>query len=237
MLLALVLVVHPQKSKPAHADENNGVIQGTVTYEDGKPVRGATAYAHPLGRPILAIIPHADSDETGHYALRIPYSWFGKFAVAAKKEDEGYPDMTNQFYSDGKFQTVALSASHPDATVIIRLGPKAGILVGTVADSVTNAALNPCVEFRRAKSSNFLEGTGLVNAKYRVLVPSNADILMKVWYSGHKPWYYPGTTQTVQSRPLNLKPGETMAIDIRLEPDPNVPQSGCGMPVGTVVNP
>jgi hypothetical protein len=80
-------------------------------------------------------------------------------------------------------------------------------------------------------------GAGLVNANYRVLVPSNTDVLMKVWYRGHKSWYYPGTTEKAQSRPLNLKPGEETKIDIRLEPDPTAPLEGCGMPVGTVVNP
>lgn len=235
-LLAIVLALHGQQSKPTHADENDGVIQGTVTYEDGKPVKDATVYAHPLDRAMMRILPHATTDESGHFV--VSHLWLGKYAVGGEKLDEGYANMTSQFYSDGKFETVVLSSPGPVANVRIQLGPKAGILVGTVVDAVTNAALNPCVEFRRAKNpSNFLSGTGLVNAKYRVLVPSNADVFMKVWYGGHKSWYYPGTTQSAQSRALNLKPGEMMTIDIRLEPDPNASPSGCGMPVGTVVNP
>ena len=146
--------------------------------------------------------------------------------------------MTNQFYSDGKFETVSLTSRRSAATVSIRLGPKAGILTGTVSDAVTGAPLNPCVEFRRAKKlGNFLSGTGLVNAKYRVLVPSNTDILMKVWYGGHKPWYYPGTTDKAQRRPVNLKPGEETNVEIRLEPDRDALPGGCGMPVGTVIKP
>jgi hypothetical protein len=82
-----------------------------------------------------------------------------------------------------------------------------------------------------------LSGTGLVNAKYRVLVPSNTEVLMKVWYGGHKPWYYPGTMDKAQSRPVNLKPGEEAKLDIRLEPDLDAPPAGCGMRVGTVIQP
>jgi len=94
------------------------------------------------------------------------------------------------------------------------------------------------VEFRRAKEpGNFLSGTGLVNAEYRVLVPANTDVLMKVWYGGHKPWYYPGTMNKARSRSVNLKPGEETKLDIRLERDNNAPSSGCGMPVGTVIQP
>jgi len=92
-----------------------------------------------------------------------------------------------------------------------------------VADAITGAPVNPCVEFRRAQQpNNFLAGTGLVNAKYRVLIPSNTDVLMKVWYDGHRPWYYPGTTSKAQTRPVNLKPGEETKWEIRLEPDSRV---------------
>lgn len=235
-LVAIVLGLHGQQSTSIRADENRGVIQGTVTYEDGKLVKGATVYTQPLDRPMIGIVPHATTDERGHFA--VSHLWLGKYAVGGEKLDEGYPDMTSQFFSDGKFETVVLSSGSPVANVRIQLGPKAGILIGTVVEAVTNVALNPCVEFRRAKSpSNFLSGTGLVNAKYRVLVPSNTDVYMRVWYGRHKSWYYPGTTQKGESRALNLKPGEVMTIDIRLEPDPNVPSFGCGMPVGTVVNP
>lgn len=234
-LLATVLVLHGQQSKPTRAKDDEGVIQGTVSYEDGRPVEDGTVYAQPMFGT-MTLVPHATTNESGYFV--ISHLWLGKYAVGGEKLDEGYANMTSQFYSDGKFETVVLTSRNPTASVTIQLGPKAGILVGTVVDAVTNAPLNPCVEFRRGKNfSNFLSGTGLVNAKYRVLVPSSTDVLMKVWYGGHKVWYYPGTTDKAQSRPLKLKPGELTQIDIRLEPDPDAPPSGCGMPVGTVVNP
>ncbi len=215
---------------------DTGLIEGTVSYENGSPVNGATVYASPMDRPIIGIIPHFTTDGTGHFA--IPHLWLGKYAVSAEKLDEDYPGMTSQFYSDGRFETVALTSRHSTASISIHLGPKGGILTGTVADAVTGAPLNACVEFRRAKEpGNFLSGTGLVNAKYRVLVPPNTDVLMKVWYGGHKPWYYPGTMNKAQSRPVNLKPGQETKLDIRLEPDSNAQPGGCGMPVGTVVQP
>jgi len=239
LLATVVPALHAQQAnKPPSTspDEDKGVIQGTVIYEDGNPVKGATVYAGPMGRPIIGIVPHTTTSESGHF--KITHLWLGKYAVGAEKLDEDYTNMTDQFYSNGKFKTVVLTSQHSAASVNIRLGPKAGVLVGTVVDAVTNAPLNPCVEFRRAKNPwNFLSGTGLVNAKYRVLVPSDTDVVMRVWYGGHKSWYYPGTTDKAQSRPVNLKPGEETKIDIRLEPDPNAPAQGCGMPVGTVVNP
>src|SRR5215468_9566733 len=119
-MLAVVGALSGQQSKPIHADENDGVIQGTVTYEDGKPVKGATVYAQLLGRPMKGIVPHATTDEAGHFV--ISHLWLGKYAVGGEKLDEDYANMTNQFYSDGKFGTVVLSSRSPVASVRVQLG-------------------------------------------------------------------------------------------------------------------
>lgn len=137
--------------------ESSGFIEGTVAYEDGRPVKGATVTAMPLGVPLATLIPQAETDEKGHFSIR-PL-WLVRYAVGAKKEDKNYADTTMQFYSDGAFQTVTLTDDHPTATIAIRLGPKAGVLMGTVADAVTGAPLMPCVELIRAlEPKNFLWG-------------------------------------------------------------------------------
>jgi hypothetical protein len=213
---------------PSRTEADAGLIDGTVIYEDGRPVKGATVYAVPLGRAMAAIIPHADTDEAGFFAIRISRSWFGKFAVAAKKEDEDYPDMSKQFYSDGKFETATLTSRLSTATVKIRLGPKAGVLRGTVTDAVTSAPLSPCVEFRRASEpNNFLSGSGLVNPTYSLLVPSDTGILIRIWLDGYKSWYYPGTLDKSARKAVRLKPGEEETMDVLLQPDSGNSQSGC----------
>jgi len=52
------------------------------------------------------------------------------------------------FYSDQIQPLIRLTARHPTATVTIRLGPKAGVLVGRATDAVAGAPLNLYVEFR-----------------------------------------------------------------------------------------
>jgi len=230
--LIVAIALGPRAQQPdvnavAGPKEGKGLIDGIVTYEDRNPVKGATVYAVPLGRPMGAIIPHADTDETGYFAIHIPRTWFGQFAVAAKKEDEDYPDMSKQFYSEGKFETITLTSGHPAETVLIRLGPKAGVLLGTVVDAVSSAALSPCVEFRRASEpNNFLSASGLVKSQYKLLIPPNADILVKISLDGYKTWYYPGTVDQAAAKPVRLEPGEKKTIDIRLEPNAEV-KTGC----------
>jgi hypothetical protein len=208
------------------ADGGQGKIEGIVMYEDGRPAKGATVSAFPLGQILAAKIPSADTDEAGHF--QINHLWFGELSVSAKKEDEGYPETNSGFYSDSKIAPITLSLSHPLATDTILLGPKAGILVGTVADAVSGAPLDPCVDFHRAPDqNNFLSGTGLVNAKYRVLVPSDRDVTMKIWHEGYLPWYYPGANHKSEAQPVRLKSGEERTLHIRLQPGNDASEAGC----------
>jgi hypothetical protein len=51
--------------------DDRGLINGIVTYEDRKPVKDATVYAVPMGRPMGAIVADANADETGYFAIHI----------------------------------------------------------------------------------------------------------------------------------------------------------------------
>ena len=211
------------------AAERPGLIEGTVIYEDGRPVMNATVSASPT-EGLIGKIPSTDTDEMGHFWIK--HLWLVRYEATAKKEDEGYPDMPSYFYDDGKTDRVALTVRQPSATVTVLLGPKAGILVGTVADAVIGAPLNPCVDFRRASDpNNFISGTGLVNAKYRVLVPSDREVMMKIWYEGHLPWYYPGATNKSEAESFHLKPGEERILHIRLQPGNDSVEAGCETPL------
>jgi hypothetical protein len=234
MIAALAPSSTAQQSARQYPDSRHaraGLIEGTVVHPDGKPVNGAIAYADPLGRPVGIVLPHDKTDKAGHFTIRIPVAWFGRFAVTAKKEDEDYPEM-NQFYSKGKFQTVILTLRDPTARVTIRLGPKAGVLLGAVTDALTGAALNPCVELRRASSpGNFLSGSGLIHRHYRLLIPSDAGVFVKLWLDGYEAWYYPGTAIKSAARPILLRPGEQRTLNISLRPDRQETNTGCPAPL------
>jgi hypothetical protein len=112
------------------------------------------------------------------------------------------------------------------------LGPKAGILRGTVADAVTGAPLDPCVDFHIASEpNNFLSGTGLVNSEYRVLVPHDLDVIMKIWHEGYLLWYYPGVRNKSEALALHLKSGEERTLHIRLQRGNDASDAGCNTPL------
>jgi hypothetical protein len=198
-------------------EDRIGSIEGVVTYEDGVPVRGATAYASPADRPIVGFVPHADTDENGHFVIE--RLWLGEFRVSAKKEEEGYPELAFAFHV-GMTKEVALTESNPTARVSLRLGPKAGIVTGTVTDAATGILLYPCAElWWRAKPQISVGGTGLVSHEYRVLIPSNTDVMLKVSVDGYQTWFYPDVADEASAKAIGLKPGEELRLDIQMQPD------------------
>src|SRR5438445_12409746 len=96
LLAAGVLVLHAQqagKSTPASAEEDKGVIQGTVIYEDGNPINGATVYASAMFGLGAGITPNAKTDETGHFVIALLL--LGKYAVTWEKQDDDYICMVD----------------------------------------------------------------------------------------------------------------------------------------------
>ena len=204
----------------------SGTVDGTVIDEEGKPVAGATVSAYVADRPFQGVAPHRQTDATGHFAIS-GLSW-GEYRVAAAKVDEGYPEMLLEFFArNHPIQKVKLDPGHAIATVTIRLGPKAGRVTGTVTDARTSALLpNPLSELKWASDPpNYMAG-GFFDAKFSILIPSNTDVLWKVWRNGYKTWYYPGTTDESAATALRLRPGEATSIAIRLQPDAAAKKTG-----------
>ena len=100
VVAVLCSCARPLSMQIVAADGGPGPIDGTLIYEDGRPAKGATVSALPTDRGMAAIVPSAETDELGHFQIK--HLWLGKFAVTAKKEDEGYPDTSSGFYKDGK---------------------------------------------------------------------------------------------------------------------------------------
>jgi hypothetical protein len=198
--------------------QDYGSIAGTVVDEGGESVQGATVYAHPMDRPMAGIIPHATTDGSGSF--NISMLDYGRYSVSAAKPDEGYPELYLAFYAGLRANplVVGLSVKHQSASVALGLGNKAGILKGTVVDAVTGKPLNANVEFRWVlEPRNFLSGSGLANAEFRILVPSNNPVTMVVSLKGYENWAYLTDKSPVKNAIL-LRPGEKLHLDIRLWP-------------------
>jgi Carboxypeptidase regulatory-like domain len=190
------------------APQEAGTISGTVTDEHGAPVGKAKVNADPAdGRPRGSLLHFVETDDNGHF--RIERLSVGKYKVFAKKEDLGYPDMRWSFYSNDVYPTVEITPTNQNALVRVQLGPKGGILTGSVTNALTGAPIYASFKLARAAFPNKWISPG-VPPDYRILLPSSTDVMLEVSAPGFKNWNFPS--------PLNLQPGAEMHLDIPLEP-------------------
>jgi hypothetical protein len=167
-----------------------GTITGTVFGQAGEPVEGATAYALNVDG-VSGMIPKGITDRTGHFVIR--RLQFGRYTVSAGKPDAGYPPLHESFYAgfDTPQPEVFLDADNSFATVALRLGKHGGWLTGSVRDNATGNLIEACSEFRwKSNPRIFLGGAGAVSGAFRILLPSDTPVTLKVWTWGYDPWIY-----------------------------------------------
>jgi len=207
-LLAVSLLI------PAQGTEvGEGVIQGVVLGEGRQPVRGAKVHAELKGVPMAKAIRYVETDENGLFL--IDQLEFGTYYVAAKKEEEGYGDTGFSFFNDQPVPTAQISDQHRVADVVINLGPKAGILTGTISDSATGKPIPAGFWLVQAKDRNKWMGTSAA-ADFRVLIPSTKEMEVKVSAPGYEDWVYPDPA--IPSQVLRMDPGSEIHLEIQLKP-------------------
>jgi hypothetical protein len=204
--------------------QSQGAISGFIMDEVNTPVVGAKVSADPInGQGLGSLVRSVETDAAGRFVLG-KLAW-GEYKVFAMKEEADYPDMRWSFYSDDTCPIVKITSAIQTTEVRIRLGPKAGILAGSVTDALTGAPVNVGFKLTRAAAPQKWISTA-VAPRYRVLLPSSTDVLLEVSAPGFKTWKFPS--------PLNLQPGEEMHLDIALEPahDPSLRPSKFLIPDG-----
>jgi hypothetical protein len=78
---------------------------------------------------------------------------YGRYSVSAEKLEDNYPPLYYTFYFPGKRPEVDLSETNKDVMLDLVLSIKAGVLVGTVADSETGTLMDANVDFRSTTDS------------------------------------------------------------------------------------
>jgi hypothetical protein len=188
-----------------------GTIDGTVLNEKNQPVDGAQVYLNIEG-PMIGSIGFVPTDKSGHFVIN-RLEW-GKYYVFAKKESDGYPDMTYAFYAS-KVPPVSLSASSPKATVTVRVGPPCGFLyLNSITDAKTGRPVQVALMLRRASEPDRYLG---INKSFSpILIPSDADITIEISAKGYEPW--PPEAEKAKLGKINLKPHEVYNLNVKLQP-------------------
>lgn len=192
-----------------------GGISGRVIDAQGRFVANASVWAWGSGTQV-GIVPTAHTDSRGIFMFR--RLEIGKYSLSVGKDYAGYADTDNRFYSAGFVEnpTVLVEAGKTLWCRDVRLGPKAGRLVGTIRDSETgslivsigSAGQNRQLVLRRTEDPNHSYDPGIdINGNFEVLVPP-ISFTLEVVVAGY---------EKKNMGILKLKSGETKRLDIVLQ--------------------
>jgi hypothetical protein len=208
-----------------------GKISGTVVDERGVPEkRLALEYQDIGGGPLLSAVPMTITDENGHFSFKINVTRSedgalsgGHWEVRPHYDFGGtsyYPPDRIRFYKtqhNVNAQDIEVTPEAPNAVVEIKLGPKAGALIGKVTDAVTGHPIEPYATVKIAWASDptaWFGGNTVENSgKYRLLVPPGTELTVKAFTiaKGYKPYQYEGV--------ITVEPGQDRVLDIQLQPE------------------
>lgn len=233
-----------------------GTISGTVADDHGVPEKNLVLEYEQLydGPTMAACCPHTKTDENGHFSFKIEILrepdgtlFGGRWAVYpcfAIVDADGYPcndlDGATRYYppphvpfyrtENTRHWIIDVTPEAPNAVVDIKLGPKAGAIMGRVTDTVTGAPIKPYADIvvawageptkMMATETDFRAGrvdpgTGkwisMGNGKYRILVPPDTELTLKAITKGYKPYQYQGV--------ITVGSGQDKVLDIQLQPE------------------
>jgi len=114
------------------------------------------------------------------------------------------------------FPTCTLTTAVPSAHVIIKVGPPAGAMSGSVSDATTGAPLPTTFLLRRISAAGWISMSQ--KPAYRVLVPPSVEVTVEVSAPGYQTWYYGGSSDPLKRPPIRIESGEEMRLNIQLEP-------------------
>jgi hypothetical protein len=212
LLLSVAFVEAQTAGKPqVHAG-----IAGTVRDEQGHPLKNISVHA--VLEQTGMYMPTVDSNEAGHFVIENlepgTYSIFGEGAA------DTYPDTALPFYPNENPLKVTLGNSG-EATIVLVLGPRAGVLCGTVLDKATGHAIisQRAPHFIVRKVSNRADSIEFVGpAKFRWLLPPATEVTLEVFAEGYKPWVYAEPSSPLTPMPFRIESGEEKTLNIMLEP-------------------
>jgi hypothetical protein len=212
--LACLSMVHPFAA--ASAQLPLGTITATVLDQSGRPVAGATVEMVAADFAMMAsVVPDCLTDENGNCSTKVP---FNKYHVAAKKEPDGYPDMTANLFGHGKWPAdTEITPQNPSASVTITLGPKAASMIIHVVDDVTGSRIsNARIALRGDGPYEFIATD--IGRNSTVLIPPDHDVSVEISAQGYKPWVIETQPGTTHPNSLRLHSAESREVTVRLTP-------------------
>ena len=193
----------------------SGSIHGTVIGNDGTPAGGISLTASPLGVPLGTRLPTTRTDQSGNYRLE-RLGWWGRYTVYADDSDAGYSIFSTGTSGQANPPEVTLSPEHPEATLDLRLPPKAGFVRFHLTNKQTGAAiLGLQVTVMSSQTPPQQMFSTSCSSDSVVLIPSDKDLLLHVTSWGFHEW----DESAGRGKHIRVVPGSHLELYVQLAPE------------------
>ena len=212
----------PTFPQSANSPQPEGTISGTVLDENGQPFKGVLVCTWmrdaPAGsRESRGDCPAATTDQAGQF--RIDHVAMGATGVEAIKPEDGYVAFAGTSVSE----VVTLTPNQRSATVVLKLGPKAGRLIPSVTDKFTG---KPVIDFEvswtifdsDAPNSSSSGGQAIHRGIGGAIVPPKKYLVLTISARGYKRWFYHDPSDPSRPAFIRFQPGEEKELPVELEP-------------------
>ena len=157
------------------------------------------------------------TDDAGQF--RIDHVAMGKFEVEAIKPEDGYV----AFAGTSVKKVVTLTSNQLTATVVLKLGPKPGVLLPTVKDKITGQPImNFQVGWEILDSTNtnrsYSGGQIIEQGTDRAIVPPGKLLRITISARGYTKWTFRDPSDLSRPGSILLQPGEEKELLVELEP-------------------
>jgi len=165
------------------------------------------------GRPFAGVMPWALTDKDGHVLVHA--FWLGEQRITAAKEEDGYPNAYWEFYTDKMAPSITSDALTPRVDgLVVTIGPKAGILAGSISAALSNKPLAVAFHLWRDDNGKWIDASE--PPEFRTLIPAGARVGISIHVDSYQDWNLQAGGNTDGF--LVLTSGETKRLDIKLTP-------------------
>ncbi len=210
VLILLLFAVSLLRAQVGGQSAAYGRINGTVLDENGQLVHDANVCTSVTKGSETVVNCNVSTNESGQF--HIDHLNIGTYGVFATKEQDGY-----SFSNPPSARNVIITTSDPNAYLTLRLGPKGGILAGSVKDTETGKPIKTSEVYYVALDAKTSGSAGVNDeGQFQIVFPAGSDVVVVVSAQGYRGWVY--TDAADPSRPvLRLGPGEKQFLDVELE--------------------
>jgi hypothetical protein len=142
----------------------------------------------------------------------------GATGVEAIKPEDGYIAFAGTSVSE----VVTLTPNQDSATVVLKLGPKAGVLLPSVKDKFTG---KPIIDFQVSwtildadEPGSSSGGQAIRQGIERAIVPPEKYLVLTISARGYKKWIYHDPSDPSRPAFIRLQSGEEKELLVELEP-------------------